>query len=426
MPTKLLRCGVASPEELVLTPLDLNAGFTPTKKFLVFPGSLDNQRFEKAFSDTLALFPTHAGRALKRGPDWVIRRCDSGAHYETEHRPDELACRQPLPQLEDNRIFFPKFPLQPNGPEQPLFGIKVTHFRNHVVVGVTGSHVLGDGAASWLFLHTLANLYSGEPIPMQPDHDRARFYQSALAIAAQQPRPFHIPSMSKLGKIAFVAKCLYGNLAARNISYEIKYADLPRYGTADVEITTQDQIMAMVARDVAAASNHAQLTVGSVFSVRRFPELGIDESYVGNAICARITVRDRGDWIADGLGSAHALRRTLNALTTEEVASEFELFRLQHERASLSSLLPDFISSLFSGGILLNNCTRFPMYTCALDGVPPLWAFTRHPGLPRYASIFPNRGNDGVVVNLKMPRREIARLLALSPAQRSFRDYVFS
>ena len=66
------------------------------------------------------------------------------------------------------------------------------------------------------------------------------------------------------------------------------------------------------------------------------------------------------------------------------------------------------------------------MYSCRLDDAPPLWTFTRHPGLPRYASIFPNRGGDGVVVHLKMPKREMQRLLAAPPAQRSFRDYVNS
>jgi hypothetical protein len=422
---ELIKCGRSSNREVMLTPLDVRTGFAPVKKFLVYRGALDLQRFSKSLSESLFLFQIYSGRAFRRGHSYGIRLCDGGVPLTVEQRDVALPLDFPLPRFNDKAALVPRTALQPVDRDQPLLALKITLFKDGFVIGVCSSHVLGDGTASWLFLRVLAAIYSGETLPAQPDHDRAAFYARVLAVPTGAEQ-YTAPVMSAPQHAGFIARCLYGELCSDSISYEIKYADIPRAaGIGDSLLSDQDYIMAMIARDVASVSGSERVTVGSVYSSRRFAQFAAD-AYVGNAICARITTLPRTAWVDDANGAAAALRQTLKALTAESVAAEYRFFQNQYERGQLARLLPDFIACLFQGGVMMNNCTRFPMYSCLLDGAAPVWVHTLPPGLPRYASIFPSARGDGVVVNLKMPKKELARLAALAAPARSFDNYIWA
>lgn len=419
MNRELLTCGVRDDREIALTPSDIRGGFAALNKFLAFAGTLDVERFRAALVAAVRLFPCYSGRLTRRGNDYFIRLCDRGIALTIEREERAILGQPPLPTFAVRQPF-PKQSSMPVDNDEPLFSVKLTLGRDGFLIGVGNTHVLGDGTAGWLFLRTLAALYSGAPLPPAPDHDRGRLYRAVFAIADATVPDFEVPIMSKLQFAGFIGKCVLGDMRARCISYEIHFDDL----AAAAGASRHDAIAATVARDIALASKHADIGIGSVYSARRFAELDIDDRYVGNAVCARVTTLPRARWVDDAHGSAAALRATREQLTPGGLAAEYRFFHRQQALGTLPRFLPDFMSCLFEGGAMINDCSKFPMYACTLDGAAPLWAYTQPPALPRYASIFPAADGAGVVVHLKMPKAEIARLLAVDPARRSFRDYV--
>jgi hypothetical protein len=78
----------------------------------------------------------------------------------------------------------------------------------------------------------------------------------------------------------------------------------------------------------------------------------------------------------------------------------------------------------FRHGILINNYSRFPMYSVDFGEGPPAWC--DYPAFPlrQLAILNPHRQSDGVVVHLGLERALMKRLLQLPPEVRHFDEWL--
>ncbi|CAF1188047.1 unnamed protein product [Rotaria sordida] len=150
----------------------------------VYPSALDVDKFNKALSDTLSLWPFIAGRFLVLdGEHYIIEMSDKAIPVSLIENTD--LTKWPL----DSNVVIDKDSnqLQPfldevqttkligGSRDEPLFRLKLTHIvqSGEWIMGASWSHMLGDADAFLHFLSTISRLYQKiELLKLMPVFER--------------------------------------------------------------------------------------------------------------------------------------------------------------------------------------------------------------------------------------------------------------
>jgi shikimate O-hydroxycinnamoyltransferase len=119
-----------------------------------------------------------------------------------------------------------------------------------------------------------------------------------------------------------------------------------------------------------------------------------------------------------------SLRRRRKELTAESVGADLGFLERERALGRAHSLVQSSLTASFRHGILINNYSRFPMYSVDFGEGPPAWC--DYPAFPlrQLAILHPHRHGDGVVVHLGLKRALMKRLLRLPPDVRHFDDWL--
>ncbi|KAJ3551692.1 hypothetical protein NM688_g4560 [Phlebia brevispora] len=155
---------------------DLNLAFKVDTAHII-PGPLDVARFDEALAKTLSVYPLYAGR-LRRGQDkrpWQIHLTNDGV-------PITILYSDAGKEVPHNCIIQSPWTLsQPinvrkqwdHGSDDPLLRVTITQFTKleSTAIGLSASHVVGDGTTIMRFMRLLSQNYQGlEPLDDMPSY----------------------------------------------------------------------------------------------------------------------------------------------------------------------------------------------------------------------------------------------------------------
>jgi hypothetical protein len=143
----------------------------------VYP-TLDVDRLRNALSETLSSWPVLTGRIIVNAEDdqYFIECSDNPIPF-TYTDNDQLECWPDLPVVVDDATRLQPFidSIQYKPEIEPLLRIKLTRLirSDEYVLGISFSHMVGDGDSNLHFLNDLSRIYQQlEPLPPHPIFER--------------------------------------------------------------------------------------------------------------------------------------------------------------------------------------------------------------------------------------------------------------
>ncbi len=323
--------------------------------------------------------------------------------YAHSMKPDFGLLTEPLSLVKVNR-------------DRPIVGIRVTRFRDGTVVGLSNAHALMDGVGAWRLLERWAKHYRGDPSGQPLSYNRQPLLQEEGPIAAPDPR-LDTPLSRRL-LAGFVARSLLTPWTAATALVHLPgallgawKADLMGQVPGGEWISTQDAVMGVLVQALATTSVNRRMEIGTIYDLRRLPELGLSPHYVGNAATARALNEETAVLARSPLTLARSLRRLAATVTSERILADLRAIQARVAPSEALRYMPSFIRRQFADGLLLNNYSRFPIYRVDFGRGPPRWG--DYPRLPlnRVITVCPDPQGDGAAVHLTLPRAELRRLI---------------
>jgi shikimate O-hydroxycinnamoyltransferase len=264
---------------------------------------------------------------------------------------------------------------------------------------------------------------------VKPDLDRARLIRLGEESNGEQGHPEN--RFTRLN--GWQRTALYGKLAIDAISTRSIVYHLPEHYLRSEKTRVMSQLGDgewVSTGDVAAAlivdalnrvlpGDSGELTY--YYDLRGVEGLDVKDSYFGNAVIGRTWRESRAPHQLARI--AWNLRRRRNALTGDDVGADLVFLERERQRGTAHSLVQSSLTASFRHGILINNYSRFPIYTVDFGEGPPAWC--DYPAFPlrQLAILNPHRQGDGVVVHLGLKRALMKRLLQLPPRERHFDEW---
>lgn len=420
--TSLVKCGERRPAQ-PLSVLDLMAGVTPVKRAAAFSYRLDAEKLLTSLRACLREFPLFCGR-LREPPDGktVIECNDAGLRYtliDVDRTMPRYGYAQPL-KAEFDQLTEPLV----HGPinrDEPIVGIRVTRFLDGTVIGITNSHVLMDGVGAWLFLERWSQHFRAQLPELEVTFERAPLFQAAQAAKGETPESSltlgrQPVSVLRLG--GFIARVLLSKLTGATALFHMSAAMLAAQKSqlsarlpAGEWVSTQDVAMSVMVQAVAAATELEELQVGTIYEVRRVPELGLSPHYIGNAAAGRTFTARSAELAQDPLKVARSMRQMASTVTPQRVRDDLKDMQARITRKNAMRYLPGFLIEQFGNGLMLNNYSRFPIYRADFGSGPPSWGDYPRVPLNRVITLCPDPKGDGVAVHLTLPRAEMRRFV---------------
>lgn len=274
--------------------------------------------------------------------------------------------------------------------EQPLIKVLISHTKRRSFVGVSFSHMLGDGAAFFIFMQNLSHTIKSESHIIPTLTNRSLLSSFALpnsktelfeATGYIQPRPLN-------PKTVEIEHLFYSNDELNTMKENCR-----SYG---VVASTNTLIMANLAKrfykSIPLFEN--QFIIRCPVDYRKV--IGIDPNYFGNAVLDAIAIFDPNEIENSSLSSiVDRIQKSISKVDITSVKKSLtalDCFRREHGI--------DAFQDLGCPGLLVSNLSKFPISKIDLGSGPPLGFY--HASLnPRLALILPHP--QGFIVKFKRP-----------------------
>ena len=391
---------------------------------------------------------TSLGRALQENPV-LTGRLVSGPDNRTRLRCDNTGLLlvvkyndAPMPRYGDDRSprrHIKKYVagLSSNKVDRnkPLASVQINYFRDGMIIGFNNDHSVMDGNIAWEFIGRWGG-YTREP--KQPARtyclDRA---QSRLSDddGPREPATEHarLRRLSKWGQARFFAGLALGRLRLTTKQFHLpqkRLDELREEVSAELPhgewISSLDVPTGLLLQLFSNSCTQSNLTAYTLYNLRSMPDSQFPPNYVGNASITRscrLPSRDESITLAT---CARTVRQLSLGVDQKEVQQDLSYLNYMYDGDKKRSLYNNtMLAQGTANGYLINNYARFPAYRVDFGPGPPTWCDYPTVIWPRYAVILPEPGNDGVRVQITLPKKEMARVLDLPEHVRQF-DRAFS
>jgi shikimate O-hydroxycinnamoyltransferase len=416
---KRLQCGVTAGKQY-LTGLDIFNGHVGIPIILVYKNGIDLARAEQALVETLKRYPIICGRYRKdaEGHAYVDSN-DAGIEFNVHRAEGPLPYGPHKPLGSDIHKFYKMLYLWQVFKDMPLLKINIYQYEDGgVVMSFYGPHSLFDGSAFWGFMADWSRAMKGEEIKGQ-SFDREEVIKAGLTgVSPEGYDLVYDPTMgSRLGMFAR----LLWNFATdmRKEVFRIPAGTVQRWkdqvkaelpgsaGVSTVELITaycMKVFSPLMPRGVPRS-------VGIVLDLRHKRRLRIPRDYFGNALCygeAFYTEQELAEQSMPVL--AEKCRPQAEQVSTESLFKLLTLMEQYRQRQAIWRLFFKPAKETLSGGMILNNCTPFPMYDIDLGKGTPDW-YDICPVMFRMLMVVPTPEKDGGMdLHITAPKRELKAL----------------
>jgi len=163
------------------------------------------------------------------------------------------------------------------------------------------------------------------------------------------------------------------------------------------------------------------LTTYTIHNLRSLPDSYFPANYVGNANITRSCTLPSRDESITLTTCARKLRRLANSIRQDDVQQDLAYMNHMYDRDKKRSLYNhSLLAQGTANGYLINNFARFPTYSIDFGAGRPSWCDYPTLALRRYAVVLPDPNNDGVRVQITLPRKEMRTVLNLPKHIRQF------
>lgn len=407
-----MNCGIRR-KSITLCPFDTMSGTVVVRRAAAFPYRLDSSRLLESLRACLKEFPYFCGRLHQSAEAWSIDGSDAGLPVSIIHQDRDMPAfgyRQSMKKIM-RKLCEPLAFIQGNR-DEPLVGIRITHYRNGTVIGISNSHVMMDGSGAWQFLQRWAEHYRKDVSPAQFTQDRSPliFSESEASQAAASPY-YAVTKISKLAVGVFFARCISTAWTCKTVVMHIPAKRLAQEKQQIMSslpenhwVSTQDVAMALLVKPLLEATKKTNMIFGAIYNFRHLHELGLTPQYIGNAATAREFIMPSH---SDTTAIAATLRQIAGSLLPQHVKADLQYMQanvppdegLQHHAT--------FITRQFDDGVMLNNYTKFSMYQADFGHGTAIWADYPEVTLNRSITLLPDPQGDGVAAHITLPRNEM-------------------
>lgn len=378
-----LRCGVTAPRQ-VLSGLDLFSGHIGIPVTLVYPQGMQVAHMREALVQTLRHYPLIAGRMKKDGEGHVYVDCnDAGIGFRVHEHDEPLPAHGPDSDFgrQIKRYFKPFYPWQLVDKDRPLLQVNVHRFQGGgVILCCYGPHSLFDGAAYWQFMSDWSRMALGlQVVTPSFDHQvvieagQGRALPAAPGLVRDPDMRARLGVMLRLGWQALKMRKGVFRISAATMQQwkdEAKRALPADAGVSAVELAAAHCLK--VTSPLTRSSRERR--VGIVLDLRHRRRLRIPRDYFGNALCygeARYTPQEVAQDSVAVLASK--CRPSSEQVSNDTLFAHLALMERYRQRRAIWRLFWDSAAGTLDGGLILNNCARFPMYDINFGQGGPAW-----------------------------------------------------
>ena len=275
---------------------------------------------------------------------------------------------------------------------EPLIKILVSHTERRSYVGISFSHMLGDGASFFMFMEYLSRAINSETFHVSISSDRSKlnaYVQTSKtdlfdSTGYIRPRPKNPHRVD-------VENILYSFAELEEMK------DLCK--TSGVKVSTNDIVMADLTKRF-----HKSIPLFNNRFIVRCPVdyrniTGIGQNYFGNAVKDAVTTFIPED--LDGLTLpliANTIRKSIDSINQNSVKESLTALDSFRQENGISAF-----QDLGCPGLLVSNLSKFPISEIDLGSGKP--CNFHHASLnPRLALILP--ASNGLLVKFKRPGQE--------------------
>jgi hypothetical protein len=266
---------------------------------------------------------------------------------------------------------------------EPLIKILISHKEKGSIVGISFSHLLGDGASFFIFMKGLSEAIVSKELNIVTSIDRSKLSDHIRtsenlglfdATGYIRPRPLN-PDKSTVEYISYPKVKLesYGKAFSKNV---IIMADLIKRFHQSIPLFEN------------------RLIVRCPVDYRKV--MGLGENYFGNAVRDAVTVFDPEEIASMDFESiATKIKSSIEGVDLESVQDSLTALDSYRRNNGI-----DAFQELGCPGLLVTNLTNFPISQIDLGEGPPC-GFEHASLNPRVAFVL--KAHDGIVVKFKRP-----------------------
>ena len=351
-----------------------------------YPQGLDVARLQASLAKVLASYPMLGGRMRKDANGHpLIEGTDEGARFKV------WRCAGPLPALGPRQHLHPLLkgfhtPIYPwnalNG-RTPVLEVDVYQFDDGgTLLSTTAVHSVMDGTAYWQFMLDGAACARGEDVPPRPmerdllqsigqahaqaPYTRGYVYQTGLWERIRQFSRFAWQHLASIDKEVFRIPAATIEQWKQEAREQVPEAD---------GVTTAELVTAHCLQVLSPLWKHRRdRCLGLVIDLRYKRRLRVPRHFFGNAL-GHGEVMYTADELAHAPLGAIALKSRLPAdsLTNEDLLGYLGLMERFRQKKAVLQLMMRSVARSLDGGLVLNNCSHYPMYEIDFGTGRPSW-----------------------------------------------------
>lgn len=379
-----LHCGVTAPRQ-VLSGLDLFSGHIGIPVTLVYPQGMQVAHMREALVQTLRHYPLIAGRMKKDRDGHVYVDCnDAGVDFRVHDHDEPLPAHGPDSDFGSHikRYFQPFYPWQLVDQDRPLLQVNVHRFRGDgVILCCYGPHSLFDGAAYWQFMSDWSRMARGLEV-VTPASDHQVVIDLAQGRGAAEAPVLLVGDPDMRSRLSVMLRLGWQALKLRKGVFRISAVTMQRWKDearlalpTDAGVSAVELAAAHCLKVTSALTRSSRTRrVGIVLDLRHRRRLRIPRDYFGNALCygeARYTPQEIAQDSVAVLASK--CRPSSEQISNDTLFSYLGLMEQYRQRRAIWRLFWDSAAGTLDGGLILNNCARFPMYDINFGQGGPAW-----------------------------------------------------
>jgi hypothetical protein len=383
--TTTLKGGVRCPTQRV-SGIDIFTSHMGIPIVQVYPKGLDVANLQRSLSVMLGKYPLLGGRMRKDGQGLpCIEGNDAGVRFKVHQ------CDGPLPAYGPNNHLHPLLkgfhtPIYPWNifkDSQPLFEVDVYQFADGgAILSNTAAHSVMDGTAYWNFMVDWAACARGEEVP-----DRSMEREQLIELGqANLDAPYtrgYVYQMGWRDRIRMYAGLGWQHLVSIDKDvFRIPAATIEQWKQqARAEfpeadgVTTAELVTAHCLKVLNPLWQHRRdRCLGHVIDLRYKRRLRVPRHFFGNAL-GHGEVMYTADELDSQSLAAIALKSRMPAesLTNEDLLGYLGLMERARQTKGILGLMMRSVGRTLDGGLVLNNCSHYPMYEIDFGTGRPSW-----------------------------------------------------
>ncbi|MFZ2298960.1 MAG: acyltransferase [Aquabacterium sp.] len=386
-----LHCGVTAPGQY-LSGLDLFSGHIGIPVTLVYPQGMQVAHMREALVQTLRHYPLIAGRMKKDGEGQVYVDCnDAGIEFRVHEHDEPLPAHGPDSDFgsQIKRYFKPFYPWQLVDKDMPLLQVNVHRFQGGgVILCCYGPHSLFDGAAYWQFMSDWSRMARGlQVVTPAFDHQvvieagQGKGVGDGLVDAPPAPQGL-VRDPDMRARLGVMLRLGWQALKMRKGVFRIPAATMQQWKDeakralpADAGVSAVELAAAHCLKVTSPLTRSSRARrVGIVLDLRHRRRLRIPRDYFGNALCYGEACYTPQEIEQDSVAVlASKCRPSSEQVSNDTLFSYLGLMEQYRQRRSVWRLFWDSAAGTLDGGLILNNCARFPMYDINFGQGGPAW-----------------------------------------------------